>query len=140
MADTSKVPAFPIRRAGFKVVLVVEDDISIRAIVSKSLQAKFDVYEASDGLVASEILSRMPKPDLLICDVMMPNVDGFTFVRMLKSDNALKGLPIIFLTAKSAPSDVVKGIQLGAKYYLQKPFNVSELVDKVTKMLAAPGG
>ncbi len=136
MADVATASGTPARRPGFKVVLVVEDDASIRALVAKALQSKFDVFEAGDGLAASEMLSRMPKPDLLICDVMMPHVDGFTFVKMLKGDAALKALPIIFLTAKSAPSDVVKGIQLGAKYYLQKPFNVAELVDKATKILA----
>ncbi len=136
MAEIAKAAGSPGARPGFKVVLVVEDDASIRGMVAKALQSKFDVFEASDGLAASEMLSRMPRPDLLICDVMMPHVDGFTFVRMLKGDAALKALPIIFLTARSSPGDVVKGIQLGAKYYLQKPFKVADLVDKVSKLLA----
>jgi CRP/FNR family transcriptional regulator, cyclic AMP receptor protein len=118
-----------------KVVFVVEDDASVRALVVKALSSKgYDVIEAADGLKASEALGRMKRlPDLMICDVMMPTIDGFTLARMVKSHDELKGMPIIFLTAKNQPRDQATGISLGARHYIQKPFGLAELLDKVEK-------
>jgi len=120
-----------------KLVLVVDDDASIRALVSRALQAKgYEVAEAANGLVASELLGSMPRaPDLLICDVMMPTVDGFSLARMVKAQKELKAMPIIFLTAKSQPADLMTGISLGARHYVQKPFSIVDLVDKVARSI-----
>lgn len=118
-----------------KVILVIDDDTSIRELVSKALSAKYDVKLAADGLEASELLGAMPPPQLIICDVMMPKVDGFSLVRKLKSATALQNVPVVFVTAKTTPQAVVQGIQLGAKHYIQKPFSVKDLVDKVDKLL-----
>jgi DNA-binding response OmpR family regulator len=118
-----------------KLVFVVDDDSSIRTLVVKALTAKgYDVVEAEDGLKASEVLGRMKKlPDLMICDVMMPTIDGFSLARLVKSHDELKGIPIIFLTAKTQSRDQAIGIAAGARYYIQKPFNLHELLDKVEK-------
>jgi DNA-binding response OmpR family regulator len=120
-----------------KLVLVVDDDASVRALVSKALQAKgYEVREAADGLAASETLGKMSRPpDLLICDVMMPTIDGFTLARLVKQHAELRTMPIIFLTARSQPNDVVHGIQLGARHYVQKPFSIKDLLDKVEKTI-----
>jgi DNA-binding response OmpR family regulator len=120
-----------------KLVLVVDDDASVRVLVSKALQAKgYEVKEASDGLAASEALGAMTRPpDLMICDVMMPTIDGFSLARLVKQHAELRAMPIIFLTAKSQPSDVVQGIQLGARHYIQKPFSIKDLLDKVEKTI-----
>jgi DNA-binding response OmpR family regulator len=120
-----------------KVVFVVDDDPSIRTLVVKALTFKgYDVVEAEDGLKASEALGRMKKlPDLMICDVMMPTIDGFSLARMVKSHDELKGMPIIFLTAKTQPRDQATGISLGARHYMQKPFNIHELLEKVEKTI-----
>lgn len=118
-----------------KVVFIVEDDAGIRDMLVKALAPKYEVHQAGDGLAASEKIGTMPPPDLLICDVMMPRVDGFTFTRMIKADAAFKSVPVIFLTAKSSPQDVVTGIKLGAKHYMAKPFSVPDLLDKVAKLL-----
>jgi len=127
----------PTAQNARKVVFVVDDDPSIRTLVAKALGAKgYDVIEAEDGLKASEALGRMKKlPDLMICDVMMPTIDGFTLARLVKSHDELKKMPIIFLTAKTQPRDQATGISLGARHYIQKPFSLQELLEKVEKTI-----
>jgi DNA-binding response OmpR family regulator len=116
-----------------KLVLVVDDDSAVRRLIATALKAKgYDVEQASDGLAASRLLGLMPRlPDLLICDIMMPTIDGFSLARLIKGRPELKALPIIFLTARTEVTDVVNGINLGARHYVQKPFSIKELIDKV---------
>jgi DNA-binding response OmpR family regulator len=120
-----------------KLVFVVDDDAAIRTLVTKALQAKgYDVIQAEDGLKASEVLGTMPRmPDLMICDVMMPTIDGFTLARLVKSRSELKAIPIIFLTAKTLPKDLAAGMSLGARHYVQKPFSLHDLLDKVERSI-----
>ncbi len=118
-----------------KRILVVEDDEAVRKLITKAFEAGYDVTSAPDGLIATELLSSGPLPDLVIADVMMPYVDGLTLARMMKSDNRLARIPIIFLTAKTGPSSMIKGIQAGAKHYMEKPFVVAHLVDRVKQLL-----
>jgi DNA-binding response OmpR family regulator len=120
-----------------KTVLVAEDDADVRGLIVKALRAKgYEVVEATDGLNASEVLGGLAQPpDLLICDVMMPTIDGFSLAKLIRSRAELKAIPIIFLTAKTSPVDVVQGIKLGARHYIQKPFSVKDLLDKVEKTL-----
>jgi DNA-binding response OmpR family regulator len=120
-----------------KLVLVVDDDASIRALVVTALTAKgYEAVQAGDGMAASEMLARMARPpDLIICDVMMPNVDGFSLVRSIKKTEALRAVPVIFLTAKIGALDVVQGINLGARHYMPKPFGIKELLGKVEKAI-----
>jgi CheY-like chemotaxis protein len=117
-----------------KLVLVVDDDQAIRDMVGKALTAKgYDVLLAKDGLEASELLPR--RPELLICDVMMPNFDGFTLARLVKTHPELRAMPIIFLTAKAQPKDMATGISLGARHYVTKPFSIKDLLEKVEKSI-----
>jgi len=120
-----------------KLVFVVDDDASIRTLVVKALKAKgYDVIEAEDGLKASEMLGSLTRrPDLLILDVMMPTIDGFSLARMVKSHKELQGAPIIFLTAKTGEADRVKGLELGGDDYITKPFSPRELVARVRSVL-----
>lgn len=118
-----------------RLVLVVEDDAAVRMLVCKALQTQgYEVREAADGLVASELLGEL-RPDLLICDVMMPTIDGFSLARLVKNHKELRAMPIIFLTAKTQPADLKTGIALGARHYVQKPFSIKDLLDKVDKTL-----
>jgi DNA-binding response OmpR family regulator len=130
---TRAMPAVPFK----KLVLVVDDDASVRTLVSKALQAKgYDVKECPDGMAASEALGTFTRaPDLMICDVMMPTIDGFTLARLVKQHAELRTMPIIFLTAKTQPADVVRGVQLGARHFIQKPFSIKDLLDKVEKTI-----
>jgi CheY-like chemotaxis protein len=120
-----------------KLVFVVDDDASVRTLVTKALQTKgYEVVEAADGMIASEMLGRMKQmPDLMICDVMMPTVDGFSLARMIKGHKELRSIPLIFLTAKTQAADLMTGISLGARHYVQKPFSVVDLLDKVAKSI-----
>jgi CheY-like chemotaxis protein len=120
-----------------KLVLVVDDDPAVRTLVAKALASRgYETAEAADGLLASEVLGSLGRvPDLLICDVMMPSVDGLALAKMLRSKPEFSSLPIIFLTAKSSFADVVQGIQAGARHYVQKPFSVKDLLEKVEKTL-----
>jgi|SRR5580704_7249272 DNA-binding response OmpR family regulator len=120
-----------------KLVLVVDDDPEIRALVVKALSSKgYETAQAADGLIASEVLGSLKRvPDLLICDIMMPSVDGLALAKLLRAKPEFSGLPIIFLTAKNSFSDVVQGIQAGARHYVQKPFSVKDLLEKVEKTL-----
>ena len=120
-----------------KLVLVVDDDPAVRTLVVKALSSRgYETAEAADGLIASEVLGSLGRvPDLLICDVMMPSVDGLAFAKLLRSKPEFSALPIIFLTAKNSFSDVVQGIQAGARHYVQKPFSVKDLLEKVERTL-----
>jgi DNA-binding response OmpR family regulator len=126
------------QNANARVILVVEDDLAVRSMLEKALSAKYKVHSAKDGLAAAEVLGSLARIDLLVCDVMMPNIDGFTLVKMMRSQDALKALPVLFLTAKSSPQSVAQGLGLGAKHYMTKPFSVRELLEKVDKILGTP--
>ncbi len=118
---------------GSKVAVVIDDDPTVRTLVATTLSAMFAVYVADDAQRAMQILLEIPTPSLVVCDVAMPGVDGIQFVRGLRAIPKLAATPVIFLTAKAMPMDVVAGINAGARYYLTKPFNPSELLEKARK-------
>src|SRR4028119_685168 len=103
-------------------ILVVDDEASIQKLVSSALRrAGYDVTIASDG---AEALLRLNEaiPDLIVSDVMMPNIDGLELVQRVRADPALRAVPIVLLTAKGESEDIVTGLELGADDYLPKPF------------------
>jgi DNA-binding response OmpR family regulator len=79
----------------------------------------------------------VPIPDLMICDVMLPGMDGFALARLAKTSewSGWSNVPIIFLTARTTPRDMIEGIQSGARHYVTKPFKLKDLQDKVKKIL-----
>jgi CheY-like chemotaxis protein len=112
-------------------VLIVDDDPWILRMVSAILEKKgYSVLTASDG---EEGLLRadQSKPDLIICDVMMPRMDGWTMVKTLRSRRELALIPVIFLTALGGDEDRIKGFRLGADDYLPKPFRFEDLDHRV---------
>lgn len=116
-------------------ILIIEDDPSVRTLLEKSLSARgYQVSMVKDGL---EGLTRLEteRPDLILVDIMMPRLDGMTFVKAIKGDKARKSIPVIFLTAKNDPKSMIDGINVGARFYLTKPFQLDELIDKVQKAL-----
>jgi DNA-binding response OmpR family regulator len=116
-------------------VLVVEDDQDLLRMMQRMLTAIADVTIASDGEEALKLLGAGTLPDLIITDWMMPRKDGLTLVRDMKLDERLKRVPVIILTAKTAPRDVIAGINSGVRHYLTKPFKPDELIAKVRKVL-----
>jgi DNA-binding response OmpR family regulator len=116
-------------------ILIVEDDPAVQILLGKALTAKgYRITQAHDGVAGLTALEQ-ESPDLIIADIMMPRLDGMTFVKAIKSNANTRSVPVIFLTAKSDPRSVVEGINVGAKYYVTKPFALDELLGKIEKAL-----
>ncbi len=116
-------------------ILVIEDDPSVRTLLSKALCARgYAVETCEDGLAGLTRLEAV-SPDLIIVDIMMPRLDGMTFVRAIKGHAHTQPIPVIFLTAKNDPKTMIQGINLGARFYVTKPFQIDELLTKVEKAL-----
>lgn len=119
-----------------ETILIIEDDASVRTLLEKSLSAKgYQVSCCNDGLAGLAALEQS-KPDLIIADIMMPRLDGMTFVKAIKAHDATRPIPVIFLTAKNDPKSMIAGINLGARFYITKPFQMDELLAKVSKALS----
>ena len=118
-----------------KSILVVDDDQSLRELLRLHLSsAGYDVSIAADGIEAGYAVLKSP-PDLIITDVNMPHMDGYTFVEALKSDTSLPPIPVIFLTSMD---EADRGKQLGAVGYITKPVRADKLLAVVAEHL--PGG
>ena len=117
-------------------ILILEDEPAVQTLLKKQLQANgFKVTIASDGLDGLMKLEQL-QPDLMICDVMMPNLDGIEFVRAIKNNQLTQKIPVIFLTAKTDPRSMIEGINVGARFYVTKPFQIDDLLTKVRRALA----
>ena len=119
-----------INRSDYKILIV--DDVVSNVLLLKILltNEKFQVCTASNGKMCIEV-AKAEKPDLILLDVMMPELNGFDTAVILKKDPETLDIPIIFLTALNNPTDLVKGFQVGANDFLTKPFNKEELVMRV---------
>lgn len=120
-----------------KKILIVDDEIHIVNILKFNLKkAGFDIITASNGEEALKILET-EKPDVILCDVMMPKVTGFEVCQKVKADEKLKKIPFILLTAKGQEIDKDIGLKYGADFYLTKPFSPKNIVDKITEILSS---
>ena len=119
-------------------VLVVDDDEMLRELVRAALSAEgLTVTTARNGVEALELLDRS-LPDLVVCDVNMPGMDGFTLLRLLREQPAGRSVPLMFLTSRGEAQDAITGLRLGADDYLRKPFELPELVARVRAKLDRP--
>lgn len=116
-------------------IVIAEDDPAIATMLEKVLEPLYDVSVAHDGNVALAMAGAAPRPALLLLDIMMPGLDGLKVAAEVRKSDELKGVPIIFLTAKSGAADVIKGIQSGARHYITKPFKMDDVLAKVKKVL-----
>ena len=117
-------------------ILIVDDEQSIVRLVEVTLSKKgYDTITATDG---REALAKVDSdhPDLVIMDVMMPHIDGFEAIKILKEKEATRDIPVIMLTAKRHDADLIHGLEAGAVSYLTKPFAPNELVTIVERILA----
>ena len=121
------------------VILIIEDNADIRAYLRDSLAGDYIIQEAEDGYQGL-IMAREEIPDLIICDVMMPKMDGFQVTRALKEDFATSHIPIIILTAKNATESKIEGLGTGADDYLTKPFNPDELLVRIKNLIGVRAG
>lgn len=116
-------------------VLVVEDDVAIRDMLSFTLkQASFDVDTVPDGEAGLDFLKNQ-QPDMILLDWMLPGIDGIEFIRRLRANEFLANIPVIMLTAKGESEDMVKGLGVGADDYINKPFSPPELMARIKAVL-----
>ena len=114
-------------------ILLVEDDSTLSFIVQDALTREgFDVVCASNGDTGLKLFKEYG-PDIIVADVMMPKMDGFEMVRLIRL--TAPSVPVLFLTARTALDDVVKGFELGANDYIRKPFQILELVVRIKALL-----
>lgn len=113
------------------LILIVDDTPKNIQLLASVLQSKD--YQVNAAINGKEAMNRLEKviPDLILLDIMMPEMDGFEVCQKVKQDEKLQDIPIIFLTAKTEAEDIVKGFQLGAADYVTKPFNSAELLSRV---------
>lgn len=123
----------------FNKILIIEDKTCFRELITFSLQTEgYEVCSASNGKEGVKV-AREQKPDLILCDVMMPALDGYGVIRTLRQDPAFATTPFIFLTAKGNHNDVRTGMNSGADDYLNKPVAHDELIAAVRSRLARAG-
>lgn len=116
-------------------ILIIDDEPDIVGALQVRLeQENYECLTAYDGNGGLE-LARVRKPDLIILDVMLPNLDGYKVCRLLKYQEELQRIPIIMLTARDKDEDRLLGEQTGADYYMTKPFSMDELVATIQQLL-----
>lgn len=118
-----------------KRLLLIDDDPNLILLVKDYLEFRgYEVITAENGREALEVLEQ-DIPDMIICDVMMPEMDGYTFVNHVRQDEHISWIPVLFLSAKGQSQDRVKGLNTGADVYMVKPFEPEELVAQVEASL-----
>lgn len=118
-----------------KHTILIVDDVKENIDVLMKLLYKYDLIPAIDARHAIEIATQESNIDLILLDIMMPEMDGFEVCKVLKSNSKTSHIPIIFLSAKNRPEDIEKGFEVGGVDYITKPFNPNELLSRVTTHL-----
>lgn len=118
-----------------KKILIADDEKPIRELVKRLFGHVYKVMEADDGDIAIDI-ARNSKPDLILMDIMMPQIDGYTACFRIKSDRATREIPVVMLTAIDYELNIRLGQEMGSQEYIVKPFQPQELVDTVRRLLS----
>jgi PleD family two-component response regulator len=114
-----------------QTILVVDDQTENIDIIVALLKSEYQIKVATEGPTALTIAVSKTSPDLILLDIIMPEMDGFEVCRRLKANSKTSHIPVIFLTGQTKASELVKGFELGAVDYVTKPFNGVELVTRV---------
>jgi len=118
-----------------KKILIVDDDRNVVEGVKALLEyKKYGVLTAYDGVSALKAV-RLEKPDLVVLDVMMPGIDGYSVLETIKSDQDTKNIPVIMLTSRDTMGDIEKSLENNADWHIRKPCNGKHLVDKIIQLL-----
>ncbi len=120
-----------------KKVLVVDDEENVRRLLRRMLRNKYIVLEAKDGEVAIDI-ARSQRPDIILMDIMMPNIDGYTACYTIKQDSVTKAIPIVMLTAIGYELNKKLAKEIGVDEYITKPFTRQYLLDTIAQFLKSP--
>jgi diguanylate cyclase (GGDEF)-like protein len=113
-----------------KKILIADDDPSSVRYIGELLKSGYEVYVAGDGVAALDLARRI-RPDLMLLDVMMPGMDGFSLCSEIKKEDSLANIPVVFITARSEPDDIVRGFDVGGQDYIAKPFHPKELYARI---------
>jgi CheY-like chemotaxis protein len=123
---------------GKKTILVVDDEQNVRLLVSKVLNKDYVILEAGDGEEAVAT-ARSKIPDMILMDIMMPNMDGYSACSAIKGDPATKAIPVVMVTALHQSMNEILATTLGADGYIVKPFNAAELLSTVDRFCKSQG-
>jgi DNA-binding response OmpR family regulator len=119
-------------------VAVVDDDREVRDWIRDSLVARgYDVKVAANGLRLVSTL-HVDRPDIILLDVMMSWIDGFELCRAIKQNPEFRDIPVVFMSGKTAPTDVERGLAAGAVDYFPKPLDIERLVGRVEELIGPP--
>jgi len=121
------------------VILAVDDDPDLLALIGKVLATEYEVKSAGDGGDALALAAAAPQPDLILLDIQLPGATGFEVCQLLKEDPATARIPVIFLSGKSEAADQLEGLDLGAVDYITKPVNAKLLLARVRTHVALAG-
>lgn len=125
----------PGARVGKKTILLVDDDASMRARLRAGLEPFYDVIEAKDGMEAAELAAKIQPPSMIVTDIVMPRVDGFTLAKILRANPIMKRVPIMFVSSRNSPQDVTQALVLGACQYVLKSTPIGDIVAKIRKIV-----
>lgn len=119
-----------------KKILIVEDEESLLKLESILLTSRgYEVKGVADGHAALQAVSTM-KPDLVLLDIMLPEIDGFEVCRQIKGNEATRHIPVIMLTAKKSREDMARGEQVGADWYITKPFKSAMVIETIQRFIS----
>ena len=120
-----------------KKVLIVDDEENVRRLLRSMLGNKYIVLEANDGEVAIDI-ARSKRPDIILMDIMMPNINGYTACYTIKQDPVTKTIPVVMVTAVGQELNKKLAKEMGADGYITKPFSLQDLLDTIDRCLTNP--
>lgn len=119
-----------------KKILIADDEHKIIMTLEYAFRkAGYEVYIARDGSEVLEILEK-EIPDILLLDIMMPKLDGYSTLNFIKNQEKYNAIKTIFLSAKSSKEDIEKGLNIGADAYITKPYSIKKLIEKVEELLS----
>ena len=118
-----------------KRIIIADDEHKILMSLEYSFRKNgYEVFIARDGTEVLEFLKTMV-PDVILLDIMMPNLDGYSTLEIIRQDEKLKETKVIFLSAKNNPKDIEKGLEMGADAYVTKPYSIKKLMQQIGEML-----
>ncbi|AJW62135.1 Transcriptional regulatory protein YycF [Elizabethkingia miricola] len=114
-----------------KKIIIADDEHKILMSLEYSFKKSgYDVFIARDGTEVLDFFKTMV-PDVILLDIMMPNLDGYSTLKIIKEQENLKNTKVIFLSAKNNPKDIVKGLEMGADAYITKPYSIKKLIQQI---------
>jgi DNA-binding NarL/FixJ family response regulator/nitrogen-specific signal transduction histidine kinase len=117
-------------------IMLIEDNIHLLNFIYDYFSENYNIFFATNGKEALEKLKTIPVPDIIITDIMMPEMNGYEFCDKLNEDENFKNIPFLFLTAKALESERIRGLKMGASDYITKPFLIDELIIKINTMMS----